>query len=378
MVFQSPNPLGSRDADEEVASAPRPPINKGAIMAPDASIESVDDDLEEDYDLDSYEEDSESEDDENQPTPFQKDNRGSSDRCVFVTLWIVMILALGGLAFATVRYVQYKNANRQSASIPTTQDDDFNEILANRDTEAYKLQVQNILADVVKSSTLLTPSSPQAQAVEWMVLQDSVLTLDDLDKTAATDGAGDPYRVYQRYALMALFFATGGELWEDTPWTENGEVHECDFVGVDCDEKDQVVILDLFLRKLRGRLPDDVGLLTQLSSLVLSSNLLEGSIPAFVFDRLTNLGKYPDIAKLTNLNTLALIELSGLTGSLPNSLKSLTNMKDIRLQQTQMTAPIFDFVASWPELENLDLFQSQVTGTIPTTIGVTNGKMRSM
>ena len=292
MVFQPPNPLGSRGGDEEVpSSAVAAPtsidkVDDANMVVPDASIAVVDDDdLYDDLAAVDYDESS---DDEDQPQPFRKDHKGGSgDRCVFVTLWIIMFLALGGLAFATTRYIQYKSANMRQAndSAAATETEEINEILANRDTEAYKLQVQSILADVVKSSTLLTPSSPQAQAVEWMALQDSALP----DLEAAVE-SGDPYRVYQRYALMALFFATGGELWEDTPWTDNGEVHECDFVGVDCNEEKQVVILDLFLRKLRGRLPDDLGLLTNLSTLSLAANLLEGSIPAFVFDRLTNLG----------------------------------------------------------------------------------------
>jgi Leucine-rich repeat (LRR) protein len=86
----------------------------------------------------------------------------------------------------------------------------------------------------------------------------------------------------------------------------------------------------------------------------------------------------PDIAKLTNLKILVLDELSGLTGSLPNSLIRLTNLRDLRLRQTQMTAPIFDFIEYWPELENLDIGQSWVTGSIPTNIAVSNNKLKRL
>ena len=41
---------------------------------------------------------------------------------------------------------------------------------------------------------------------------------------------------------------------------------------------------------MHGKIPSEMGLLTNLSTLSLAANLLEGSIPAFVFDRLTNLG----------------------------------------------------------------------------------------
>jgi hypothetical protein len=77
----------------------------------------------------------------------------------------------------------------------------------------------------------------------------------------------------------------------------------------------------------------------------------------------------PDIAKLTNLKFLVLDEVTGVTGTLPESLKTLTSLQSVRLEQSPMTAPIFDFVAHWPKLEKLDISLSQFTGTIPTTIG---------
>ncbi|KAL3918728.1 MAG: hypothetical protein SGILL_004099 [Bacillariaceae sp.] len=380
MVFQPPNPLTSSD-EEEATSVPRPDV-KGDAVVTTANIEVVqessDDESEDedDYDPNNYI-------DQDTPTAFQKDNRGggSGERCIYVTLYIILFLALGGLAFATVRYVQARQANKQQ--VMTGDDDDFNEILAARDTDAYKIQLQDILSQKVKASTLLTPSSPQAQAVEWMTFQDSTLVMDDLVLAAES---GDPYRVYQRYALMALFFATNGDLWEETPWTDNGEIHECDFLGVDCDESEQIVILDLYLRKLRGRVPDDLGLLTQLSSISLNSNLLEGSIPAVFFDltklEYLDLGRNDfsstlsaDIGKLTMLDTLSLGEVS-LTGTLPDTMIALTNMRRLRLEQSVMKGPIFNLMEYWPKMEDLDLSLSLFTGTIPTSIGVLNPSLK--
>lgn len=86
----------------------------------------------------------------------------------------------------------------------------------------------------------------------------------------------------------------------------------------------------------------------------------------------------PEFAKLTNLHTLVLNELSALTGSLPDALANLTNMKDLQLHQTQVTGRIFDFAASWPKLEVLDIGQAHVTGTLPTTIGISNKNLKSL
>ena len=103
----------------------------------------------------------------------------------------------------------------------------------------------------------------------------------------------NPNPLYQRYAMMVLFFATNGELWNGPPWTEETDIHECDFLGVDCDLDRVVIGLDMTRRQLRGRLPDELGtMLTNLRMLKLDQNSLEGSIPAPYFDGLSNLGTW--------------------------------------------------------------------------------------
>lgn len=295
MAFQPPSVLAADDnrhVDAELPSASSHLRSVSAntdktsttmTAAPEAVIRIVEEDVV--IDADDVDDD-ESYDMEGDlpPEPLKGDysRRSNNDRHIFMTLYIIMVLALGGLAFATTRYVQARKASIDGDASPP---DD--EIPFNRDTTAFKIQLQSVLSEVVRSSVLSEASSPQAQAIKWLVFEDRMLTMEDL--TMEADG-GDPFKVYQRYALTALFFATNGELWEGTPWTDNILVPTCSFEGVDCDEKNQVVVLDLFLRKLRGRVPDDLGLLTQLTGIRLNSNLLEGDIPSVFFDKLTNLG----------------------------------------------------------------------------------------
>jgi hypothetical protein len=187
-------------------------------------------------------------DDEPPPSPMNKhDDNESIARCIFRILYVMLTLSVAGLVFAVVMYNRAKtlapNARNQALS-PEAEQEAFD-----RDVESYRLTLQNMLSPVVKISNLLEATSPQAEALEWLVFEDRVLDVAGLEQTMGSD----PYPFYQRYALMTLFFATGGELWEETPWTDNGNVHECNFVGVDCDAKNQVVVLDLFLRRLRGR-----------------------------------------------------------------------------------------------------------------------------
>lgn len=77
----------------------------------------------------------------------------------------------------------------------------------------------------------------------------------------------------------------------------------------------------------------------------------------------------PDVAKLTNLKALVLDQLTGLTGTLPESLKAMSNIQGAHFEQSLLKGHIFDFVTHWPKLEMLDISLSSFTGTIPTEIG---------
>lgn len=82
-----------------------------------------------------------------------------------------------------------------------------------------------------------------------------------------------------------------------------------------------------------------------------------------------------DIGKLTMLDTLSLGEVS-LTGTLPDTMIALTNMRRLRLEQSVMKGPIFNLMEYWPKMEDLDLSLSLFTGTIPTSIGVLNPSLK--
>lgn len=191
---------------------------------------------------------------------------------------------------------------------------------------------------------------------------------------------------------MVLFFGTNGELWADTPWSELTTFNECKFAGVRCsstgNDEGQVDVLDLEYRKLRGRLPDETGLLTKLTTANFQANNLEGSIPSFIFNKMTDLETLDlsanffsssissDISNLTKLKSLYLNELS-LTGSLPESLKLVSTLETLQIfHGTQMKGPILNFLEYWPNLYHIDLYQSSFTGTIPTSIGINTNLWR--
>ena len=61
-----------------------------------------------------------------------------------------------------------------------------------------------------------------------------------------------------------------------------------------------------------------------------------------------------------------------LTGELPlDAMKSLSSLEDISIAHaTKVNGPILEFFESWPNLTSIDIYRSNFTGTIPTTIGI--------
>ncbi|MGK3760287.1 MAG: hypothetical protein ACI8RD_012604 [Bacillariaceae sp.] len=82
-----------------------------------------------------------------------------------------------------------------------------------------------------------------------------------------------------------------------------------------------------------------------------------------------------DISNLSNLRSLFFNELS-LTGTMPESLKLVTNLEDVSLWHNEMSGNILDLTKYWPNLHIMDIYQTSFTGTLPTSIGMnTNLKM---
>lgn len=152
-------------------------------------------------------------------------------------------------------------------------------------SEEYRHRFTSIRTTLLQNSdpTVFTnPSSPQSKALNWMVYKDTTVADDN------SDG-----RLLQRYALLVIFYACGGQDWRGflSPLDEQQDRSECLFRGVTCNEKGRITQLDWFSMRAAGQIPDEIGLLTDLFQLDLSYNSLEGTLPQAVFAKLTNLSK---------------------------------------------------------------------------------------
>lgn len=169
--------------------------------------------------------------------------------------------------------------------------------------------------------------SPQDQAIEWLAFKDILLQ----------QGDGDwryHQRLWQRFTLVTLYFAhSGPSTWKvlnepSSGWIQHGVgVHECDWRGIDCNTSREVVGIRLSGRQgitLTGeQMTTELGILSSLSYLDLSSNRLRGSIP-------------PEWATLTNLELLDLSD-NQLSSFVPPYLGGFSNLKTLILAGNQFT-----------------------------------------
>lgn len=116
---------------------------------------------------------------------------------------------------------------------------------------------------------------PAIRAASWILFNDPNKFVGDM---------------VDRFALVALFYATGGEDWfEAENWVT--PAHACDWQHVTCKELGTRTLdeIDLSFNNLQGELPSTMALLTDVGVLWLNGNGLEGEIPGEILGSLPRL-----------------------------------------------------------------------------------------
>ncbi len=134
---------------------------------------------------------------------------------------------------------------------------------------------------------------------------------------SAETAEDEPSVVYMdRAALVALYDAADGANWrENTNWLSSAPMD--DWYGVKTDSDGRVVEVSLWLNKLEGQIPSDLGNLAKLERLNLILNRLSGEIPS-------------ELGMLANLEELTLLG-NQLTGEIPVELGNLMNLEKLYL-----------------------------------------------
>ena len=158
--------------------------------------------------------------------------------------------------------------------------------------------------------------------------------------------------------LKALYNATNGEEWKRSDnWLQDDSIET--WYGVETDRAGRVTSIRLNANDLTGRIPPELGKLTQLRFLDLSANRIRGGIPS-------------QLGSLSNLRVLDL-NANVLAGQIPTSLGDLANLDELRLSYNRLDESIPSELGKLTELRFLDLASNRLTGNIPPEFGALSG-----
>lgn len=208
-------------------------------------------------------------------------------------------------------------------------------------------------------------SSPQHKALEWAVQDPYLRNYSD-------------ERLYQRFALAALYYSTKGDHWNnDKDWLSY-EINECKWEGQaksffafgdievemsPCRSDNSSLYERLWIEEnnLEGSIPDEIYIMSSLKSISFWKNTnLSGTIS-------------PKIHKLQDLAKINLVRTS-VTGSLPSQVGLLSQLKIFFGGPFTSTLPTE--IAVINSLEQFTAGPSLLSGTIPTEYGLlTNLKL---
>ncbi len=154
-------------------------------------------------------------------------------------------------------------------------------------------------------------------------------------------------------ALIDFYHSTNGPNWKNNSGW-NTTNEPCNWYGVAC-SNGHVTKLGLYYNKLSGSIPESLGVLVNLKKLYLSHNQLSGSIPE-------------SLGNLTNLQELALGN-NQFSSSLPESLGNLTKLEELHLEHNQLSGSIPESLGNLTKLQVLGLGNNQFSGTLPESLG---------
>jgi hypothetical protein len=175
-------------------------------------------------------------------------------------------------------------------------------------------------------------------------------------------------RIRQRFAMALMYCEFNGDNWlENELWVS--ELHECDWygmIGVDpCSRDETYQIIRNYGQQMRGTLPPEMAMLTNLWEIELSDNLLSGTIPT-------------DFARLTDLDTFRL-SFNLFNGKIPDFMWEFEDMVFMDLSYNFFTGTIPDTVhLTEPNLRVLFVENNDLSGTIPSTFGNLDWKLLHM
>ena len=183
-----------------------------------------------------------------------------------------------------------------------------------------------------------------------------------------------------RDVLVLIFKNLNGANWPDRSKANwNSEEPVSKWNGVKVDENDRVTELRITVDSVKGIIPAEIGLLTELKTLAIrggNRNMEEQPFPASIGDltNLESLSLYGSIKNETgiifpplgNLAKLTKLDLSG-AGKIPEGFGRLASLKDFEFNG--ITGNIPADLGKLTNLERIFIRGSEFTGSLPSDIG---------
>lgn len=148
-----------------------------------------------------------------------------------------------------------------------------------------------------------------------------------------------------------------------TNWDSENQT-PCSWNGVTCDDHSLVVSLSIPKKKLSGHLPSSLGSLSNLRHLNLRSNDLTGSLPLELF-------------RAQRLQSLVLYGNS-LSGPIPKEVGDLKLLQSLDLSRNGLDGPLPDSILECKRLRSLGLSQNNLTGSVPSGFGRALGLLQKL
>mmetsp|Transcript_28166 Transcript_28166/g.51301 ORF Transcript_28166/g.51301 Transcript_28166/m.51301 type:complete len:598 (-) Transcript_28166:380-2173(-) len=218
---------------------------------------------------------------------------------------------------------------------------------------------------------LSDPSSPQSLALSWMI-GDEVGTPCDLPN------------LDQRYGAAVFYYALDGDGWvSSTSWLSTAPV--CDWFGINCNSSGLLTEIDLGENNLTGSLPPQLELFVKMLVLKININNVGGSIPESL-TAMTNLKSldmemndltgpvvpaFISNSSLGSTLTSYRVSFNDLTGEIPVAVgDELPNLVEFWLAgNEEVTGTLPDSIGSLTKLETFFVYNTTIEGTLPATIG---------
>jgi len=238
-----------------------------------------------------------------------------------------------------------------------------------------------------QGASIDTAGSPQNRAYTWITLGDFLPIELSITKEV------------QRYALAAIYFATGS----DDVWLTSGRsagatsrqavagqwlssaFDDCEWDYIVCDDSEEVIALEMLAGdapKLRGTLPAEIGLLTKLEQLVITTGdqavaaearknkqaLLESKF-GFSLEDAENRQDEMVNDTSTSDNSTSAGDSDLISGIMPSEIGLLVALQTLQVTNQALGGTIPLEVGNLPSLVHFDVSNNQFYDTLPRQLG---------